>query len=242
MRVGLSVSVDSYQPLSAGGGPPSPLLIEARPSGPFWQDVGKTVPANVGDPVRVWENQGSGADLVAPSDAMRPLRDAAGGVDWNSATGSCFEYTLVHSGTASAYARMTRDATGDSEMVFVNPTAEDSYLWILGALPAVRIRGPAGVNIINHSFTAPTAESVISGVWGGADPNAWAAIDTAKTTTPAAGSCTGISVTDYIRIGSRYLGATDACKGQCRAFAFALAGHTNAEWLAMITYLNGLAP
>lgn len=241
MRVGLSVSVDSYRPLSAGGGPPSPLLVETRPSGPFWQDTGKTVTANVGDPVRVWKNWGSGADLVAPTDAMRPLRDAGGGVDWNSSTGSCFELALVYSSAASFYARMTRDATTDSEMVFVNPTAEDSYLWILDATTS-RIRGPAGVNIINHAGTVPTAESVVSGVWGGADPNAWSAINTTKTTTPAAGSCTGISVTDFVRFGSRYLGVTDCCKGKCRALALATAGHTNAEWLAMITYLNGLSP
>ena len=66
-------------------GPPSALTVELRPSGPFWQNTARTTPAGVGDPVRVWDDSsGNGLHAVAPSDAERPLRAAAGGVGFGS--------------------------------------------------------------------------------------------------------------------------------------------------------------
>lgn len=222
---------------------PSSTYLELRPSGPFFQEISQTptTPAAPGDPTGAWKNFGTGPAYVTAGDVTRrPLRSASGGVDWSSVTGSCFDVPLTYSGEASAYMRMTRNATSDSEMLLVDAGVEQNYLWILDAT-TVRARGPA-LDIINHAATVPTAESVVSAVWGGTSPDGWAALNTGKTTTPTVGALTGISISGTLRIGSRYLGPTDCARGECRAFALSLAGHTNAEWLAMISFLNGLAP
>lgn len=82
-------------------------------NGSYYQDTGKTTPAAVGDPVRVW-TYNVGADAVAPSDAARPVL-RSGGLEFSGtkildAAGD--ETTFATAGVFSLYAVGTVAADG----------------------------------------------------------------------------------------------------------------------------------
>lgn len=225
--------VTSEVPVIPPVDPPSALNIELRPSGPFWQDAARTIPALATDDWVYWWDDSSpaGNHASAIDNAGRMKRAAGGGIKAGGTDSQLIIPYGPRSGHASVYARRTRaNVTGDEFFVQNSSTFETDYLFESGA--GVYIKASA-VYLTKASST--TADTVVSGVVRGA--TSFAAIGAVKGTEA---DLTSFVITSGIRIGA--YGATNAypLTGQLLAVAFAEVGHTDPEWLAMVAYLEGL--
>ena len=236
----MSLIFPQFRAGKAASGPPSALTVELRPSGPFWQNTARTTPAGVGDPVRVWDDSsGNGLHAVAPSDAERPLRAAAGGVDWNSATPTTLVIPYTGTSAFSLYHRGTRDSTSDDEFM-VSDAAGSDNTFLRGNADNVFARVDSGGMAYALQAGFPITDTVASMVVNGAGSASWVAVGTGKTTTTSGTMSSGYFT--GIRLGAYNSAPSLSERGVAIAIAFATAGHTNAEWLAMVAYVQGLSP
>jgi hypothetical protein len=88
MGLGLGMGLNIMRGMGGGGGAFSPaslagLVVWLAKAGPYWQDTGRTTPADAAaEAVRVWDDTaGAATNAVAPADTNRPpLAAGVGGV------------------------------------------------------------------------------------------------------------------------------------------------------------------
>ena len=80
MRLALSLDSPPVRSAAAAAGPPDAANLQflAVPTGPFWQDSGRTTPAAVADPVGAWDDVSGLAQHATGSGTTRPIRRAGG--------------------------------------------------------------------------------------------------------------------------------------------------------------------
>lgn len=158
-----------YGGTAAGGGSTpdtigSGLLIWNQNGVGLWQDLGKTTPAGVSDPVAVWEDQANGNDMTyLTNGGERPIHEAGGAIHFDGGDDILVATSGVTLKPATIFMLFQLDQVGTVQVLI----AGDNGLGLTANATALRI-DKAGVAVIGTStHTLTTAATRVIATYDG---------------------------------------------------------------------------
>lgn len=213
--------------LSSGAPDASNLQLLALPSGPFYQDSSRALPAGVGDPVGSWTDILAGAQHLAGTGTTRPVL-RAGGVSFaeDSVSDVLLSAASALSTGWSLYVRCEATTGASGILAAESPVS--------ASVPLVNIYPSQTYFSVSSSFAPLVADA------GGDKVRGMSLSGT--TLTGFIGETEGTATVTPQGIAALSVGAVSAdwYRGAVKAVAFYRGGHDATTRAAVRTYLMGL--
>lgn len=134
------------------------LWLDSSYSASMWQDTSKTVPAGIGDPVKVWQSRVGSLEASTGTDANRPIR-AAGGLTYDGTGDALTTGTTTFTDTGiTVYAVVSLSSVGSFPMVVSHGTTLTGQ-WRMSA-----VNNTGRMSFVNQSNNVGAGSSATSGL------------------------------------------------------------------------------